>query len=167
VVFGADWLCFDPDQKHARINLKAVATSVQTFSPPLTEASRRRFSTDLSADEIHSTDQGKHIDFGYQGIITLNESVMSIFNMEPTSVSVPFGFSSKSDYSEWANARFVLKLTPLRTAGAHTFHSGAEELRELEDTTFVGNGRMLVDEKTRLITVESRISTVVPATGFD
>lgn len=25
VVFGADWLEFDPDQKHARINMKAIA----------------------------------------------------------------------------------------------------------------------------------------------
>lgn len=28
VVFGADWLEFDPDQKHARINMKAIATYV-------------------------------------------------------------------------------------------------------------------------------------------
>ncbi|KAF2846073.1 hypothetical protein T440DRAFT_493013 [Plenodomus tracheiphilus IPT5] len=117
VVFGADWLTFDDDKRHARINLKAVAT----------------------------TEDDKAIDFGYQGIIALNEEVMSIFNMEPTSKSVPFGFST----------------------GAHTFQSGAEGLRDLENTTFIGNGRMLVNEETRKITVESRISKVVPATGFD
>jgi hypothetical protein len=33
--------------------------------------------------------------------------------------------------------------------------------------TLVGNGRMLVDPETRVITVESRISRVIPATGFD
>jgi hypothetical protein len=33
VVFGADWLEFDPDQKHARINMKAIATYV--FGAPV------------------------------------------------------------------------------------------------------------------------------------
>ncbi|KAJ5765404.1 hypothetical protein N7520_004963 [Penicillium odoratum] len=117
VVFGADWLEFDPDKKHARINMKAVAT----------------------------TEDGKDISFGYEGIIELNEAVMKIFNMEPDSVSVPFGFST----------------------GSHQFHSGDPALEELQNMTLVGNGRMLVDEETRVITVESRISRVVPATGFD
>ncbi|OOQ83532.1 hypothetical protein PEBR_34492 [Penicillium brasilianum] len=117
VVFGADWLEFDPDKKHARINMKAVAT----------------------------TTDDKDISFGYQGIIALNEAVMKIFNMEPDSVSVPFGFST----------------------GSHQFHSGDPALDELQNMTLVGNGRMLVDEETRVITVESRISRVVPATGFD
>ncbi|KAJ8096593.1 hypothetical protein POJ06DRAFT_241250 [Lipomyces tetrasporus] len=117
VVFGADWLEFDPDQKHARINMKAVAT----------------------------TEEGKDISFGYTRIIELNEPVMKIFNQTPDSVGVPFGFST----------------------GAHTFFSGDPTLKELENMTLVGNGRMLVDEETRAITVESRISKVVPATGFD
>ncbi|KAJ5712066.1 hypothetical protein N7488_006222 [Penicillium malachiteum] len=117
VVFGADWLEFDPDKKHARINMKAVAT----------------------------TEDGKDISFGYEGIIELNEAVMKIFNMEPDSVSVPFGFST----------------------GSHQFHSGDQALEELQNMTLVGNGHMLVDEETRVITVESRISRVVPATGFD
>ncbi|KAI9370400.1 hypothetical protein BJX61DRAFT_96107 [Aspergillus egyptiacus] len=117
VVFGADWLEFDPDQKHARINMKAVAT----------------------------TDEGKEISFGYTGVIDTNEAVMKIFNMAPDSVSVPFGFST----------------------GAHSYLSGDPALKELENMTFVGNGRLLVDEQTRVITVESRVSKVVPATGFD
>ncbi|KAH8645852.1 hypothetical protein BGZ60DRAFT_424898 [Tricladium varicosporioides] len=116
VVFGADWLAFDPDKKHARINLKAVAV----------------------------TEEGISIDFGYQGIISLNDAVMSIFNMEPDSVSVPFGFST----------------------GVHTFQSGHPTFSGLENSTFAGNGRMLVHED-RSITVESRISLVVPATGMD
>ncbi|KAH8429234.1 hypothetical protein N8T08_007198 [Aspergillus melleus] len=117
VVFGADWLEFDPDQKHARINMKAIAR----------------------------TEDGKEISFGYTGIIDTNEAVLKIFHQQPDSVSVPFGFST----------------------GAHTFHSGDPELQELQNFTLIGNGRMLVDEKTRVITVESRLSKVVPATGFD
>ncbi|KAG2001025.1 hypothetical protein GB937_010589 [Aspergillus fischeri] len=117
VVFGADWLEFDPDQKHARINMKAIAT----------------------------TDDGKEISFGYTGIIELNEAVMKIFNQTPDSESVPFGFST----------------------GAHSFFSGDPSLKELDNMTLVGNGRMLVDPDTRVITVESRISRVIPATGFD
>ncbi|GAB1214365.1 hypothetical protein ATERTT37_003527 [Aspergillus terreus] len=117
VVFGADWLEFDPDQKHARINMKAIAT----------------------------TDEGKEISFGYTGTIELNEAVMKIFNQAPDSESVPFGFST----------------------GAHSFFSGDPSLSELENMTLVGNGRMLVDPETRVITVESRISRVIPATGFD
>ncbi|KUL87833.1 hypothetical protein ZTR_03136 [Talaromyces verruculosus] len=120
VVFGAGWLEFDPDKKYARINMKAVAT----------------------------TTDGKDINFGYQGIIALNEAVMKIFNMEPDSVSVPFGLSKG-------------------TAGSHQFHSGDPAFDELQNMTLVGNGRMLVDEETRVITVESRISRVVPATRFD
>ncbi|KAF2137748.1 uncharacterized protein K452DRAFT_235268 [Aplosporella prunicola CBS 121167] len=132
VVFGADWLTFDDDKKHARINLKAVAVEITFFS---------------------STKDDKAIDFGYQGIISLNEEVQSIFNMAPTSKSVPFGFSST--------------LSRRMQTGAHTFQSGGDGLRELENMTFIGNGRMLVNEETRVITVESRISRVVPATGFD
>ena len=33
--------------------------------------------------------------------------------------------------------------------------------------TLVGNGRLLVDPETRVISVESRISRVYAATGFD
>ncbi|KAJ9239473.1 hypothetical protein DTO207G8_918 [Paecilomyces variotii] len=117
IVFGADWLEFDPDQKHARVNMKAIAT----------------------------TDDSKEISFGYTGVIELNESVMKIFKQAPDSVSVPFGFST----------------------GSHQFFSGDPALRDLENMTLVGNGRMLVDEETRVITVESRISKVVPATGYE
>ncbi|KAJ5329226.1 hypothetical protein N7452_009616 [Penicillium brevicompactum] len=115
--FGADWLSFDPDQKHARIDMKAIAT----------------------------TDDGKKISFGYTGTIELNEAIMKIFSQAPDSVSVPFGSS----------------------VGAHSFFSGDPSLKELENMTLVGNGRLLVDPETRVISVESRISRVYAATGFD
>lgn len=66
--FGADWLHFDPDGEHARIDLKVVA----------------------------ETDEGKSISFGYTGIITLNEGLRKIFNMDPDMKTVPFGNASKS-----------------------------------------------------------------------
>ncbi|KAI9046046.1 DUF3237 domain-containing protein [Aspergillus affinis] len=135
VVFGADWLEFDPDQKHARINMKAIARYYY-----------RSIEEDfLRANVYRRTEDGKEISFGYTGIIDTNEAVLKIFHQQPDSVSVPFGFST----------------------GAHTFHSGDPELQELQNFTLIGNGRMLVDEKTRIITVESRLSKVVPATGFD
>ncbi|KAG2416286.1 hypothetical protein HFD88_007501 [Aspergillus terreus] len=136
VVFGADWLEFDPDQKHARINMKAIAT----------------------------TDEGKEISFGYTGTIELNEAVMKIFNQAPDSESVPFGFSSEFSFSHVMSGPIHTKQSQ---AGAHPFFSGDPSLSELENMTLVGNGRMLVDPETRVITVESRISRVIPATGFD
>lgn len=60
---------------------------------------------------------------------------------------------------------WILLITPI--AGSHQFFSGDPALRDLENMTLVGNGRMLVDEETRVITVESRISKVVPATGYE
>jgi len=91
---------------------------------------------------------------------------MKIFNQTLDSVSVPFGFSSEC---------FLLAMAMIETlsernnvlAGAHSFFSGEPSFKELENMTLVGNGRMLVDPETRVITVESRLSRVVPATGFD
>lgn len=63
--------------------------------------------------------------------------------------------------------RYLWILLTTSIAGAHEFFSGDLALKDLENMTLVGNGRMLVDEETRVITVESRISKVVPATGFE
>ncbi|MCJ1252399.1 hypothetical protein MMC24_000205, partial [Lignoscripta atroalba] len=65
IVFGADWLSFDPDQEHARINLKGVA----------------------------KTDKGHSISFGYKGVIALVEDVKKVFNMQPGMATVPFGYA--------------------------------------------------------------------------
>lgn len=89
---------------------------------------------------------------------------MKIFNQAPDSESVPFGFSSEFSFSHVMSGWIHTKQSQ---AGAHSFFSGDPSLSELENMTLVGNGRMLVDPETRVITVESRISRVIPATGFD
>ncbi|KAH6710546.1 hypothetical protein BKA61DRAFT_488866, partial [Leptodontidium sp. MPI-SDFR-AT-0119] len=65
VGFGADWLTFDPDKKHGRISLKAMA----------------------------KTEDGKNISFGYTGIIDMTEDVWKIFNMDPEMKTVDFGLA--------------------------------------------------------------------------
>lgn len=63
VNFGADWLRFDPDRAHGRIDLKGIAR----------------------------TEEGHSISFGYVGIIDMDEDVWKIFNMQPDMKTVPFG----------------------------------------------------------------------------
>ncbi|TAQ86978.1 hypothetical protein B7494_g4681 [Chlorociboria aeruginascens] len=65
IVFGADWITYDPDGKHARIDLASIAT----------------------------TEDGGSIDYRYTGVITITEDVAKIFNMTPDAKTVPFGFS--------------------------------------------------------------------------
>lgn len=55
----------------------------------------------------------------------------------------------------------------LPIANTHYFHSGGEKLKDLENMTFIGNSRMIVNEETRQIQVETRISRVIAATGFE
>ncbi|EED19834.1 conserved hypothetical protein [Talaromyces stipitatus ATCC 10500] len=117
IFHGADWLSFDSDEKHARIDVKAVA----------------------------QTEDGETINFPYHGVVTLDKDVLSIFNMEPTSKTIPFGASTNTHY----------------------FHCGSEKLKELENMTFIGNSRMIVNEETRAIQVETRISRVIAATGME
>lgn len=52
-------------------------------------------------------------------------------------------------------------------ANTHYFHSGAEKLKDLENMTFIGNSRMIINQETRGIQVETRISRVIPATGLE
>lgn len=66
VGFGADWLSFDPDGQHARIDLKAVA----------------------------KTEDGHSISFGYVGVITLTDDLRKIFTASPDAKTIPFGNAS-------------------------------------------------------------------------
>ncbi|KAI4087630.1 MAG: hypothetical protein LQ339_008865 [Xanthoria mediterranea] len=68
VDFGADWLSFDPDGKHARIDLRGMAR----------------------------TEQGQAIDFRYTGVIKMPPEVQKIFNMDPNMATVPFGHATGS-----------------------------------------------------------------------
>jgi hypothetical protein len=60
-----------------------------------------------------------------------------------------------------------VKVNPCLTANTHYFHSGAEKLKDLENMTFIGNSRMIINQETRGIQVETRISRVIPATGLE
>ncbi|XDG09059.1 hypothetical protein ABKA04_008674 [Annulohypoxylon sp. FPYF3050] len=66
VNFGADWLSFDPDGTHGRIDLRGMA----------------------------KTEEGHSIDFRYQGIIKMAPEVKKIFEMSPEAATVPFGFAN-------------------------------------------------------------------------
>ncbi|KAK2624712.1 hypothetical protein QTJ16_005905 [Diplocarpon rosae] len=63
VNFGADWLSFDPDGQHGRIDLRGMA----------------------------KTDDGHAIDFRYVGVIRMTEAVHKIFDLSPEMATVPFG----------------------------------------------------------------------------
>ncbi|OHE98121.1 hypothetical protein CORC01_06635 [Colletotrichum orchidophilum] len=66
VNFGVDWLSFDSDGTHGRIDLRGIA----------------------------KTEEGHSIDFRYQGIIKMAPEVKKIFGMQPDAVTVPFGFAT-------------------------------------------------------------------------
>ncbi|KAL2807715.1 hypothetical protein BJX63DRAFT_436767 [Aspergillus granulosus] len=115
VVFGGDWLYFDPDKKRARVNFKGIA----------------------------KTKAGTPFSFYYSGIVNINEAVGKIFAYSPEAKTIPFGQSST----------------------IHTFETGVEELKDLENAHWVGNGRFILGETG--LTVESRVSKVVPSTDMD
>ncbi|RDW80310.1 hypothetical protein BP6252_04948 [Coleophoma cylindrospora] len=116
IVFGGDWLYFDPDKSRARINFKGIA----------------------------KTKSGVPFSFYYAGIITIDEAIGKIFAFSPESKTIPFGNSTT----------------------LHTFEAGVPELKDLENCHWVGNGRFILGEDKGL-TVESRISKVVPSTAMD
>ncbi|KAI1412763.1 hypothetical protein F5Y13DRAFT_162633 [Hypoxylon sp. FL1857] len=66
VCFGADWLSFDPDRQHGRIDLRGIAR----------------------------TEEGHSIDFRYTGVIEMAPEVHKIFDMAPDAKTVPFGFAT-------------------------------------------------------------------------
>ncbi|KAK2749196.1 hypothetical protein FQN57_006811 [Myotisia sp. PD_48] len=115
VVFGGDWLYFDPDKQRARVNLKGVA----------------------------KTDDGASINFFYSGIANINEPIQAIFAGSPEAKTIPFGQSTT----------------------IHGFECGHPKYKFLENHSWVGNGRFVVGDGT--LTVESRVSQVVPSKDMD
>ncbi|KAK2057593.1 hypothetical protein LY76DRAFT_515943 [Colletotrichum caudatum] len=63
VVFGADWMSFDPDGKFARVDLRGIA----------------------------KTEGGFTIDFRASGVIRLVPEVLKIVTMDPSMATTPFG----------------------------------------------------------------------------
>ncbi|KAH8704709.1 hypothetical protein BGW36DRAFT_353159 [Talaromyces proteolyticus] len=120
VVFGGDWLYFDPDKERARINVKAVAK--------------------MYADEcIHVYSEL----LMERGIAKVNDEIRKIFAGHPDARTIPFGQSTT----------------------IHTFEVGNPEYSDLQNSSWAGNGRfVLADGK---LTVESRVSKVVPSTDMD
>lgn len=51
------------------------------------------------------------------------------------------------------------------SATIHTFETGTPELKELENSHWMGNGRFVLGENG--LTVESRVSKVIPSTAMD
>ncbi|KAL1639413.1 hypothetical protein SLS58_007994 [Diplodia intermedia] len=64
--FGADWLTFDPDRAHGRVNVRAVARTVDDDSP------------------LH---------LSYNAVIRMTDDVWKIFGGSPDMVTVPFGLA--------------------------------------------------------------------------
>ncbi|KAI9785104.1 MAG: hypothetical protein M1816_000515 [Peltula sp. TS41687] len=115
IVSGGDWLYFDADKKHARINVEGVA----------------------------KTTEGTAFKFSYAGVIAINEGVKTIFEGRPESCTIPFGQGTTT----------------------HTMQVGDPKLKVLENCTFVGNGRFVVEDGK--VTAESRVSKVVASTEMD
>jgi hypothetical protein len=108
------------------------------------------------------TKEGTPFSFYYAGVITVDEGVGKIFAFSPESKTIPFGASCKLSLHV---ATLGHQLT-LLLATLHTFEAGAPELKDLENCHWVGNGRFIIGEGGS-ITVESRISKVVPSTDMD
>lgn len=176
VTFGADWLSFDPDGKHARINLKGMARFVSdVFLAHGLSEMYASCSNHCTVD--HRTESNSAIDFRYKGIIKMPPEVQKLFNGDPTMATVPFGHASKS-LPSLASCHCALLHIPILSlrvrdgqrltsfvAGAHTFLVADPALKDLENSVFVSNGRIIVHEKG--LTVETRQSLVVAATVMD
>ncbi|KAL2862202.1 DUF3237 domain-containing protein [Aspergillus lucknowensis] len=113
VLFAGDWLYFDPDKQHARMNVKGVARTLR----------------------------GEGINFSYSGVSKVTPELAGIFSGQPR--TVPFGLSTM---------RVI-------------FEVGSERLKELENSTWIGNGRFLYEEGKLL--VEVRIAQVVASEDMD
>ncbi|KAJ6153529.1 hypothetical protein N7470_006488 [Penicillium chermesinum] len=92
---------------------------------------------------IAKTKEGVPFSFYYSGIVTVNEDIAKIFSYSPDAKTIPFGNSTT----------------------IHTFETGTPELKELENSHWMGNGRFVLGENG--LTVESRVSKVVPSTAMD
>ncbi|KAL8636058.1 MAG: hypothetical protein Q9228_006504 [Teloschistes exilis] len=83
----------------------------------------------------------KGINFAYTGVSVVSDEVAEIFNHHPQTIA--FGSSTT----------------------ANTFEVGSSDLKDLENATWAGNGRFLMEDG--VFKVETRISRVVASTDMD
>ncbi|KAF2727829.1 hypothetical protein EJ04DRAFT_529110 [Polyplosphaeria fusca] len=132
-----------PTLKPALI-LKDVPTGTLTSHPS--------FSPPVAADIILGADR---LSVDPDGILArpdvktkegqLSKAVSDMFAGDPDAKTLPFGAS----------------------VSRHTFRTGAEKYKFLEDGEWVGNSRHVVKNDPRSITVEIRISQVVASTDME
>ncbi|RAO73523.1 uncharacterized protein BHQ10_009535 [Talaromyces amestolkiae] len=91
------------------------------------------------------TDDGVVLDCGYTGVARASQPILDMFEKDPNAKTFPFGISST----------------------VHTFRTGNPKYKHLENKTFVGNGRFVITQNPFSITVESRISEVIPSCDMD
>ncbi|KAL3473114.1 hypothetical protein BJX99DRAFT_261659 [Aspergillus californicus] len=113
VLFAGDWLYFDADKQHVRMNVKGVARTLE----------------------------GEGINFSYSGVSKVSPELEGIFGGRPQ--TVPFGLSTLN----------------------MLFEVGSDRLKELENSTWIGNGRFLYEDGKVL--VEVRIAQVVASEDMD
>lgn len=102
------------------------------------------------------------LSFKYHGTYHLTDAMKQAFSGNAEEGKMPFGQSSKFQGSlvSYLGTRLICVL-----ATYLTFEVGNGKYKELENCTFVGNGRFIVEDGR--ITVESRWSVVVPSTASD
>ncbi|KAL9629849.1 MAG: hypothetical protein Q9164_006694, partial [Protoblastenia rupestris] len=91
------------------------------------------------------TDDGVILNSGYTGVGQFSKPVFDMWEGDQNAKTFPFGISST----------------------VHTFETGDAKYKHLEYKTFVGNGRFVVNDNPRSITVESRISEVIASNDMD
>ena len=102
------------------------------------------------------------INFAYTGVSEVNDDVAEIFNHNPKTIA--FGSSSMSGAGINQAPRSSDYLL-IATATANTFEVGDPALKHLENSTWAGNGRFLLEDG--VFKVETRISKVVASTDMD
>ncbi|KAK4673960.1 hypothetical protein QC763_0019390 [Podospora pseudopauciseta] len=90
------------------------------------------------------TKDGAILSSEYTGTGVFSKPVLDMWAGDENAKTFPFGISSTY----------------------HTFQSGDPKYKHLQYKTFVGNGRFVVNDD-RSITVESRISEVIPSNDLD
>ncbi|KAI2463318.1 hypothetical protein F4781DRAFT_437551 [Annulohypoxylon bovei var. microspora] len=91
------------------------------------------------------TDDGVILSSEYTGVAIFSEPIRKMWAGDPSIKTFPFGISTTT----------------------HTFSTGDPKYKHLEKKTFVGNGRFVINENPRSITVESRISEVVASNDLE
>ncbi|KAF2136925.1 uncharacterized protein K452DRAFT_322081 [Aplosporella prunicola CBS 121167] len=129
-------------------------TSAEGFEPKLEadiffgadwmtiDANQPRARPDVKA--VAKTKDGAVIALSYTGVFQITKELQEVLEGKPVEKTFPFGTESE-----------------------HTFEAGDPRYSFLGHHKFVGNGRFVVQQNPTRITVETRISQVVPSTDED